>query len=164
MESVDLWGGELAAQRGPLNVQSDIYLYQLNRLAKHGGDLASPLYWGGYVQVGYFLTGEHRPYKRSAGVFDRLRPYENFSFIRGEDGSLQRGLGAWELVARYGYLDLHSSGFATDPSDATRVGGTGMLQDITLGVNWVRCYRDSDGGPAFDGHVDIWAARVVLDF
>jgi phosphate-selective porin len=77
---------------------------------------------------------------------------------------------------RYGYLDLHSSGFATDPSDATRVGGTGVLQDITLGVNWyldpnlkwqfnwVRCYRDSDGGPAFDGHVDIWAARLVLDF
>jgi len=28
----------------------------------------------------------------------------------------------------------------------------------------VRCYRDSDGGPDFDGHVDIWAARVVLDF
>jgi len=29
---------------------------------------------GGYVSASYFLTGESRPYDRSAGLFGRLKP------------------------------------------------------------------------------------------
>lgn len=176
VESVDLWGGEFVAQRGPVYVQSDIYLNQVNREAPGGGPTSNPLFWGGYVQAGYFLTGEHRPYNKKAATFDRVRPNGNFFLVRNEDGGLSRGFGAWEVLARYSYLDLHSAGFTNDPSDATRAGGPGVAQGYTLGVNWylnpnmkwmfnyVRTYRDSDGGPAFDGHVDCWLARLAIDF
>jgi len=30
--------------------------------------------------------------------------------------------------------------------------------------NFVRTYRDSDGGPDFDGHVDCFLARLAIDF
>jgi phosphate-selective porin OprO/OprP len=176
VENVSLWGGEFAAQRGPLSVMSDVYVNQVNRQTRDGDPTSNPLYWGGYVQVGYFLTGEHRPYKRTSGTFDRVRPHGNFFLVKNEDGGISRGVGAWEVIARYSYLDLHSNGFSDDPSSSARTGGTGVLQGYTLGVNWylnpnmkwmfnyVRTYRDSDAGPEFDGRVDCFLARLAIDF
>jgi phosphate-selective porin OprO/OprP len=70
-----------------------------------------------YVQSGYFLTGEVRPYNKVAGVFGRVRPLHNF----GEDG----GLGALEVAARYSYMDLNGLNFEG-----------GRLNDLTVGLNW----------------------------
>ncbi len=79
--------------------------------------MSDPRFWAAYVQASYFLTGEHRPYKKSKGAFTKLRPKRNFD----RDG----GWGAWELAARYSYLDL---------SDGEIDGG--KLRDFTLGLNW----------------------------
>ena len=66
---------------------------------------------GYYLQAGYFLTGESRPY--SGGKFKRPKP-------EGKGG-------AWEIVARYEDGDGNHSDIELGADDATA---------YTLGVNW----------------------------
>lgn len=65
--------------------------------------------------VGYFLTGETRPWKD--GVFDRIIPKSNYD---GEGGT-----GAWEVLASYSTIDL----------DDRSVEG-GRLHTWVIGLNW----------------------------
>ncbi len=58
-----------------------------------------------------------RPYNRTAGVLGRVKPLQNFK--PGE------GWGAWELAARYSYIDLNDN-----PINGGRLG------TITGGINW----------------------------
>jgi phosphate-selective porin OprO/OprP len=55
----------------------------------------NPSFWGGYAEVGYFITGETRGYK--AGRFDRTKVLHPFN-----DG----GWGAFQINGRVDYLDL----------------------------------------------------------
>jgi phosphate-selective porin OprO/OprP len=105
---------------GPLSVQSEA----MGALVDPGGGVSSSFLHGEYVQVGWFLTGEHRPYDRIAGAIDRVRPFEDFFLARTADG-LARGKGAWEVAVRYSHLDLND----------TAISG-GILNDVTFGVNW----------------------------
>jgi phosphate-selective porin OprO/OprP len=104
---------------GPLSVQSEAMAAQVNRTGNPGS-----LLHGEYVQVGWFLTGEHRPYDRIAGAIDRVRPFEDFFLARTADG-LARGKGAWEVAVRYSHLDLNDNSISG-----------GILNDLTFGVNW----------------------------
>ncbi|MGC3968598.1 MAG: porin [Pirellulales bacterium] len=61
-------GSEFLWVHGPWSVQSEGMVNFVNRT----GNLSSLTFYGGYAQVGYFLTGEHRPYDRKAG---RHRPH-----------------------------------------------------------------------------------------
>ena len=63
-------------------------------------------FYGGYAFVSYFLTGENRPYNRKMGVFDRVKPYEDFFRVRDCDGNVSTGHGAWELAYRFSYIDM----------------------------------------------------------
>ena len=56
-----------------------------------------PSFWGGYVEAGYFLTGETRGYK--GGTWDRTKVLKPFS---------QGGWGAVQVNGRVDYLDLDS--------------------------------------------------------
>ena len=58
----------------------------------------NPSFWGGYVEAGYYLTGETRGYKN--GLWDRTKVLKPFS---------KGGWGAFQLNARLDYLDLDSS-------------------------------------------------------
>ena len=109
-------GTELLWVDGPLSVQSEA---MVNLVAQSGTTAALP---GAYAQVGYFLTGEHRPYDRKAGTIDRIIPFKNFGF--NKDGC-NTGLGAWEVAGRVSYLDLN---------DKAIQGGT--MTDYTAGLNW----------------------------
>jgi len=79
---------------------------------------------GMYLQASYFLTGEHRPYNRKGGTFDRVVPFEDFFRTRTEKG-VCGGKGAWELTSRISSLNLN----------AHNIQG-GRLTDLTVGVNW----------------------------
>ncbi|HEX5271920.1 MAG TPA: porin, partial [Gemmataceae bacterium] len=95
---------------------------------KNGTPLGTPWFDGGYVQVGYFLTGENRTYDRRIGTVGGTyiaSPYTPFWLTRGEDGRMTMGRGAWELVARWNYLDLNSGNIAGGKTNA-----------LELGVNW----------------------------
>jgi phosphate-selective porin OprO/OprP len=57
----------------------------------------NPSFWGGYIEAGYFLTGETRGYK--GGTWDRTKVLKPFS---------KDGWGAVQINARLDYLDLDS--------------------------------------------------------
>ena len=58
----------------------------------------NPSFWGGYIEAGYFLTGETRGYKN--GTWDRTKVLKPFS---------KGGRGAFQINGRVDYLDLDSS-------------------------------------------------------
>ncbi|WP_294171886.1 porin [uncultured Sphingomonas sp.] len=57
-----------------------------------------PSFWGGYIEAGYFLTGETRGYRN--GQWDRTKVLKPFS---------KGGWGALQLNGRLDYLDLDSN-------------------------------------------------------
>jgi phosphate-selective porin OprO/OprP len=116
---------------------------------------SDPSFQGAYAFVSYFLTDDYRPYRKSSGVVDRVKPTKNFSFSGG-------GLGAWELLARISYLDLNDGA----------VSG-GRLTDYTAGLGWYLnantrmlfnyIYADLDRGTVSDG-AHIFQTRLQIDF
>ena len=58
----------------------------------------NPSFWGGYIEAGYYLTGETRGYKN--GLWDRTKVLKPFS---------KGGWGALQVNGRLDYLDLDSS-------------------------------------------------------
>ncbi len=109
--------GEFAWIHGPLSVQSELIWTSLDEL--YGGTTD---FYGSYFFASYFLTGENRRYDRRVGDFKRMTPLENFWLVHTPRGT-SSGWGAWEVAARWSYLDL------------TDVRGQ-QLNDLTLGVNW----------------------------
>ncbi len=81
------------------------------------GSRVDPYFWGWYIQIGHFFTGEHRTYDNWNGAFEPVVPKTNF--LKYE------GAGALELVGRYSTLDL---------TDASNVGGA--LSVISFAGNW----------------------------
>ncbi len=148
---VQLFGGEAALVYGPFSLQGEVI-----GAAVDSDDADDPCLAGFYVQGSYFLTGEHRPYKRSAGTFSRVKPRKNFR----ENG----GWGAWEIAGRYSYLDL-DAGPLPDTARA--------LHNATVGLNWyltpnVRIMWNYiracvDGIDTSDA-ADIFLTRVQFDF
>jgi phosphate-selective porin OprO/OprP len=98
----------------------------------------NPSFWGGYVEAGYFLTGETRGYK--GGLWDRTKVLKPFS---------KGGLGALQLIGRVDYLDLASNklksgctnnfltGVCTTPSTSTLLGKGGKQLGFLAGLTWI---------------------------
>ena len=115
-DTVNVYNAELGAVLGPITFQGEYFNTEVNR---NGGN-ADADFDGYFAQVGWFLTGESRPYKASTGKFGRVKPNSPFSLTGG-------GTGAWEIVGAYGNTDLNDAG----------AGITGGEADTaTLGVNW----------------------------
>jgi phosphate-selective porin OprO/OprP len=94
----------------------------------------SYVFQGGYLQLAYTLTGENRSYDKRLGrldtyYFGRKGNFSNAWLVRDEDGHLNWSMGAWELAARYSFVDLN------DGVGPNRIQG-GMLDGVTLGLNW----------------------------
>lgn len=104
---------ELAAIAGPFSVQTEWKNAWIDNL--DGRDWEANSF---YVEVSYFLTGESRTYKTTSGVFGRVTPLRSFDPANGD-------WGAWQIAARYSWIDLQDSG----------VDG-GEEQNVTVGVNW----------------------------
>jgi phosphate-selective porin OprO/OprP len=114
---------EVAMVLGPWTVQAEWVGQSLTRaVAANGQAQGTVFFHGGYVEVLYFLTGEHQEYDRREGVFGRVVPWNNYRWKRG---SACEGCGAWQVGARFGYLDLNDKAIQG-----------GRIYDWTLGVNW----------------------------
>ncbi|NND82030.1 MAG: ATPase [Gammaproteobacteria bacterium] len=94
-------GLEVAATSGPFHIQAEFV----------DGEEGNTDLDGYYIQAGYILTGETRPY--SGGKFKRVKP--------GDKG------GAWEVVARLEEGDGNHSDIELGRTDASA---------YTLGLNW----------------------------
>ncbi len=112
---------ESAVNWGTVSLQSELYY---NRNDSMLGDI--DLY-GAYAEATWFLTGESRPYERSRGIFERVKPYTNFWLVRGSDG-VDMGWGAWQLATRWSTVDLSDAAFrGRDRGIQTRPDGRHQL-------------------------------------
>lgn len=129
-DNANLLNLEFAGVRDSFHWQSEARFAFLNFA---GRNVTVPAY---YAQVAYLLTGEVRPYNKAAGVLGRIKPLRPW----GECG----GLGAWELAARYSYIDMNPVApfsvpqelSASVPIGSPAIPFGGALNDVTLGVNW----------------------------
>ena len=126
VDNYQLFNGQLAMNLNSLSLQAEYVNAQVHNLRRGAfapgvPRLVNTAFDGFYVQAGYFLTGEFRPYKRASSGWDRVHVIEPFFCQCRDDGSIRRGLGAWEVVVRYDYLDLDSQALAAFTAPA---GGT----------------------------------------
>ena len=182
-----LFNAQAALVYGAFSVQGEYYNVQgdgvqRGLVAPGRPGLYNPNLEGAYVQASYFLTGEHRVYLRDIGGFGRVRPLEPFYFLarNGTGWGSLFGRGAWEVAARYDYLNLNSPSFGAIPavkgvagSSAAALPLTGLEHDFTFGLNWylndsvkiqgdyVHALRESLTLP---GEVDAFGVRVQFDF
>jgi phosphate-selective porin OprO/OprP len=137
-DNVQLYNLQAAMAVGPFSLQGEVLAAQVDDWVR-GPLRRDPNFWGCYVLASYFLTGEHRPYLRKIGGIGMPAPHEPFFLVdSGEDDGrrVHFGRGAWELVARYGFVDLGHEDInaigAIPPTSTFQ----GHLHDVTLGVNW----------------------------
>ena len=112
-----LWGVEAATVNGPIWAAAEII--GSDTKAQAVGD---PNFRGGYVQVGWFITGESRPYQTNGGLFGRVLPLTKYG---GGNPFRKRNGGAWEVAGRISHLDL----------DDGMIEG-GKLTDFSAALNW----------------------------
>jgi len=114
---VNLLGLEVAAVRGPMWLQAE---YIHSKVSAQSLD--NPTFKGTYVQVGWFLSGESRPYRTNSGIFQRLRPLTKYT--KGNPFKKRNG-GAVEVVGRLSRVDL---------TDGLVEGGE--MTDISAALSW----------------------------
>ncbi len=172
-DSQELINIENAIVAGPWTLQAEYAVSFLNGVASN--PLAPPvpeqqalnggrvITHGGYLELMYFLTGEHTPYDRSSGTFSRQLPVQNAYWVRTACGNAF-SRGAWQLAARYSGLNLNDSGL-----------NGGILNSMTLGVNWyVNPYLKyqfnydltdrSAVAQTPSGKINSFGLRMALDF
>ena len=109
-----------------------------------GGNLAvvptsNPGFFGAYGEVGYFLTGETRGYKRGDGIWARTKVLNPLS---------KGGSGAFQIAARFEHVDLNSDALIAGPTNdftagtstlaaaTSRLARGGVQNSYMLGLNW----------------------------
>jgi phosphate-selective porin OprO/OprP len=136
-----LLGTEMMYVRGPLSFQAEYgwnFVYGTPTVVTTGAAV-TPQYYafnGGYLQAAYTLTGENRAYDTKTGSLSRWYfgtqgPYENAFMVRDQDGNLCSGHGAWEIAARFSYVNLNAGPLGT----ANYVNG-GIMNGYSLALNW----------------------------
>ncbi len=115
--AIRLFGAEAAMVKGPLWLQSEVIYSSVS--SSDYGDLG---FWGGYLEAGYFLTGEVRPYNRAEGKFDRVYPQGSY---KGGVPLKKSSGGAFEVVGRISNIDLKDK----------EIDG-GRVLDFSAGLNW----------------------------
>ncbi len=156
-DNVELAGLEAALVLGPFSVQSELMHAYVDR--KGPGGATDATFDGYYVEASYFLTGEHRQYKKSHGAFSRVKPRHNFSLKEG-------GLGAWQLAARYSHLGLNDEDLRGGEEDNITLGLNWYLNpNMRLMLNYVIADVDRDfGGRERDLDANYLMMRYQIDF
>ena len=148
------YGVEAAAVRGPLHFAAEGFWQSVDR-----PDAADPTFFGGYAEVGLFLTGgDTRGYKN--GAFDRVKPARPVG---------EGGFGALQLNLRYDYLDLTDAGLVGGTQNGYQASLVWTPTDYTrFMLNYGRMdYNDAiypAAGGDRDYAVDVFGARAQVDF
>lgn len=152
VSDVDLFNIGLALVEGSFSIQSEATLS-----IPRGGISEDPVFWGSYVQMSWWVTGENRSYLRGRGVFSRVVPHHRFDPDKGQWGAL-------ELATRYSWLDLSDDGIR---------GGT--IHEWSAAINWVLfsnlrmsnnyvLTQTGDRNGFQSGIAHSWVTRFQVDF
>ncbi len=144
------YGFELATNYRSLSLQSEYKLQDISNDLNKDYQVSSY-----YVMGSYFLTGEHRPYKKAA--FGRVKPKKEFG---------NGGYGAFELTARYSNVTV---------SDDVAIANPGLpkqVDNVTFGLNWYLTsharimynYVVTDDNDQVLGNLFGHLIRVQIDF
>ena len=115
IDTVSVYGPELALNYGPFRAQGEYYMYEIDGI---GGGSAEFDAW--YLQASWIITGEAYRYDIKKAAYSGVKPANPFGF-----GG--KGMGAWEVAARYSSADLN---------DASAGIAGGQQDIITVGLNW----------------------------
>ena len=169
-DNVTRFGAESAMVYGPWSVQGE---YIQNNVSGNGYDNAS--LEGAYGYVTYFLTGESRNYKAKTAAWDRLKPNRNFD--------MKGGMGAWELVGGYDWMNLNSGGVLGGSATVAKGGinwyphshvriMANYLHPMSIDTTNQQNYKIQGGGTTNTGQgnalngasLDMFETRVQLDW
>ena len=152
---------EFALVLGPFTVQAEYAAQFLTQaIAPNGQDQGTVFYHGGYVETLYFLTGEHQEYLRREGVFGRVVPAQDFHWKKGDSN---RSGGAWQVGARFSYLDLNDKGIQGGQIYNWTAGVTWYLNpNMKVQLNYIAEHRNTPGVP--EGWINGIGLRAAYDF
>lgn len=147
------YGLEFAAARGPLHVATEAFW---QKVARPG--LADPTFFGSYGEIGYVLTGaKGRPYRD--GAFGTMKP------TRGID---KGGWGAWQVNARYDWLNLNSAAIRGGKQSSYGASLVWVpIEHIKFLANYQRIEVSDTpvlAGTRNDYGVDVFGLRAQYDF
>jgi phosphate-selective porin OprO and OprP len=152
-DTIDLYALESMLTLNSLSIQSEWLTSAVDQLPGDGdtpaGDVDFQTY---YVMASYILTGEYRPYNKATGYFTRVTPTHNAT-------GKSWGSGAWEIAARYNFIDLN---------DGTVNGGE--METYTAGLNWYLnphtriMWNYVMADVKDEGDADIFETRFQVDF
>lgn len=126
--------------------------------ARTPGPAANAGFFGGYVEAGYFLTGDKRGYR--GGRWERTRP---------ASGIDEGGSGAWEINLRYDYLDLNDGAVRGGIQNAYQASLVWVPTDYTrLSLSYGHMTYDDAVLPLPGGDrswsADVLGMRSQIDF
>ena len=155
VEQETSFGVEAAIIRGPFHAAAEGHWLDSDLVSG-----ASRSFFGGYAEVGYYLTGETRGYRN--GRFDRTS-------VRRPVGGDEGGFGAVQLNLRYDYLDLNSAGTLGGIQNGLQASLIWIPTDyVRFLLNYGRMSYDDAVLPAAGGdrdyNVDVLGARAQIDF
>ena len=149
------YGLEAALISGPFHAAAETYWQKANR----PGTLADPTFFGGYAEIGYFLTGgDTRGYK--GGKFDRTKPANPVG---------EGGIGSIQFNLRYDHLDLNDAGIVGGRQDGYFASLIWKPIDYVLFMlNYGHLSYEDAVFPTATGDrsygVDVFGARAQIDF
>jgi phosphate-selective porin OprO/OprP len=150
------YGLEAALVRGPIHAAGELHWFRPD--ATNLAD--TPTLFGGYAEIGWYLTGETRGYR--GGRWDRTRVANP---VGGDDG----GLGAFQINLRYDHLDLNSGSIRGGRQAGYLASLIWIPQDYFRLLINVGHLRHSDatvpaGGGDRSYGVNVAAVRAQVDF
>ena len=146
------YGLEAAAVSGRFHGAAEVHWLNASRPG-----LADPKFFGGYGEIGVFLTKDSRPLK--GGTFGAIKPKKPLG---------NGGIGAVQINLRYDYLDLNSGGVTGGKQDGYLASLIWTPAEfLRLMANYARLDY-SDAGIAVGGDrdyaVDVIGVRVQLSY
>jgi len=154
--SYNVVSGEALAVWGPLWVEGEYHQTNVQRVPSINNPNTSnnPEFHGWHIQGGYLLTGESRVYDFISGALRNPKPVDRN--------------GAWEITARFSYVNLNKKDIAGGSEHNASVGLNWFVNDnIRVAANYVKAnIHPTAVGTTSDAkrELDIVGLRVGVEF
>ena len=129
ISNVGVYGGEVGISWRNLLALGGYYHIGETQAKLPGQPAPGLNFDGGYVEAGWVMTGEPIRYNVGAAAFARPKVDDPFTIN-------ERGIGAWELAARWSVMNLNSNITPGVPQSVTGGIYGGLQQIFGAGLSW----------------------------